>query len=182
VFIQSAELTSYASRPSPARGGADFIGPDPFDRFYRTSDGWLAVAARTNALRAALCGVCGIDEDEATQLEGVFARATSLHWVDRLASVGIPAAIVRNRDGAIRDRYLRANGITDRLRIPDIGWFDVVGHYGRWQGAPSPKGRGYRVGEDTVPELESAGLTPQTIDDLVHRRKAVVAGDSAPGS
>jgi crotonobetainyl-CoA:carnitine CoA-transferase CaiB-like acyl-CoA transferase len=174
VFVQSAELTTYASRPPPARGTADFIGPGPFVRFYRTSDGWLGVAARTDALRAALCRVCGVGEDEADQLDAVFERAESVAWIDRLASVGVPAAIVRKRDGAIRDTYLRANGVTDRIRIPDIGWFDVIGHYGHWQGAPSPTGRGYRIGEDTISELESVGVDPGAIDDLVQGRKAAV--------
>jgi crotonobetainyl-CoA:carnitine CoA-transferase CaiB-like acyl-CoA transferase len=172
VFIQSAELTTYGSRPEPARGGADFIGPDPFTRFYRTTDGWLAVAARTAALGAALCRVCGVDEDGAGQLADVFEQANAIDWVDRLASVGVPAAIVRQRDGAIRDGYLRANGITDRIRVPDVGWFDVIGHYGQWQGVPSPTGRGYRIGEDTVSELEGAGVAPETIENLVQRGKA----------
>jgi crotonobetainyl-CoA:carnitine CoA-transferase CaiB-like acyl-CoA transferase len=176
VFIQSAELTTYGSRPEPARGGADFIGPDPFTRFYRTSDGWLAVAARTAALGAALCRVCGVDEDGAGQLADVFEQADAIDWVDRLASVGVPAAIVRKRDGAIRDGYLRANGITDRILIPDVGWFDAIGHYGQWHGAPSPAGRGYRIGEDTVSELEGAGVAPETIENLVERGKARSGG------
>jgi crotonobetainyl-CoA:carnitine CoA-transferase CaiB-like acyl-CoA transferase len=176
VFIQSAELTTYGSRPEPARGGADFIGPDPFTRFYRTTDGWLAVAARSATSRAALCRVCGVDEDDAGQLADVFERANAIDCVDRLASVGVPAAIVRKRDGAIRDGYLRANGITDRIRIPDVGWFDAIGHYGRWHGTPSPTGRGYRVGEDTVSELEDAGLAPETIENLVQRGKARSGG------
>jgi crotonobetainyl-CoA:carnitine CoA-transferase CaiB-like acyl-CoA transferase len=175
VFIQSAELTTYRSRPAPARGGADFIGPDPFVRFYQTRDGWLAVAARTDARRAALCGVCGVDENEPGQLAGVFERADSVDWVDRLAFVGVPAAIVRKRDGAIRDGYLKANGITDRIHIPDVGWFDAIGHYARWCAASSPTGRGYRVGEDTLSELKRAGLPSETIDDLIKRRKAAVS-------
>jgi crotonobetainyl-CoA:carnitine CoA-transferase CaiB-like acyl-CoA transferase len=176
VFIQSAELTTYRSRPEPTRGGADFIGPDPFTRFYRTTDGWLAVAARTTALGAALCRVCGVDEDGAGQLADVFEQANAIEWVDRLASVGVPAAIVRQRDGAIRDGYLRVNGITDRIRVPDVGWFDVIGHYGQWQGVPSPTGRGYRIGEDTVSELEGAGVAPETIENLVQRSKARSGG------
>jgi crotonobetainyl-CoA:carnitine CoA-transferase CaiB-like acyl-CoA transferase len=107
----------------------------------------------------------------------VFEQADSVDWADRLASVGVPAAIVRKRDGAIRDGYLRANGITDQIRIPDVGWFDVIGHYGRWHGTPSPTGRGYRIGEDTSSELEGAGVALETIENLVQRGKARRGGE-----
>jgi crotonobetainyl-CoA:carnitine CoA-transferase CaiB-like acyl-CoA transferase len=173
VFDQSAELTTFASRPVPARGGPDFLGPDPFVRFYQTRDGWLAVAARTDELRTAMLDVCGVGAEEIGQLVEVFQRADSVDWVDRLSSAGVPAAIVRKRDGAIRDNYLKANGITDQITVPDLGRFDVVGHYGQWQGAPAPMGRGYRLGQHTLSELRTAGVAPETIEDLVTRRTAV---------
>jgi crotonobetainyl-CoA:carnitine CoA-transferase CaiB-like acyl-CoA transferase len=173
VFDQSAELTTFASRPAPARGGPDFLGPDPFVRFYETRDGWLAVAARTDELRSAMLEVFGIGAEEIGRLVEVFERADSVDSVDRLSSAGIPAAIVRKRDGAIRDRYLKANGVTDQISIPDLGWYDVVGHYAHWQGAPAPTGRGYRLGQDTLSALKMAGVAPETIEDLVKRRKAV---------
>jgi crotonobetainyl-CoA:carnitine CoA-transferase CaiB-like acyl-CoA transferase len=173
VFVQAAELSTYTTRSPARRGGPDFLGPGPFVRFYQTRDGWLAVAARADTLQSALCELCGIGLDDAGQLADIFGEADSVEWVDRLSSVGIPAAIVRRRDGAIRDPYLRANGITGQISIPDLGRFDVVGHYGRWQGATAPRGCGYRLGEHTVSELEAAGVGSERIGDLVRRRKAV---------
>jgi crotonobetainyl-CoA:carnitine CoA-transferase CaiB-like acyl-CoA transferase len=173
VFVQSAEFTSYASRPPAARGGSDFLGPDAFVRFYRARDGWLGVAARTDAIQSAMGEVCGLDASDVSELADIFGTADSVDWVDRLSSAGVPAAVVRKRDGAIRDRYLRANGLTDQISIPDLGRFDVVGHYGRWEGLPAPRGRGYRLGEHTVSELRSAGLSDESVTDLVRRGKAV---------
>jgi crotonobetainyl-CoA:carnitine CoA-transferase CaiB-like acyl-CoA transferase len=173
VFIQSAELTHYTSRPPANRGGPDFLGPDPFVRFYRTRDGWLAVAARTEELRNALCEVGGVGPDEAARMETVFARADSVDWVDRLSLLGVPAASVLRRNGAVRDSYLSANGVTDRIEIPDLGRFDVVGHWGRWCRSSPPVGRAYRLGEHTSSELEAAGVSPEAIEGLIRDHRAV---------
>jgi crotonobetainyl-CoA:carnitine CoA-transferase CaiB-like acyl-CoA transferase len=175
VFVQSADLTHYASRPPANRGCLDFLGPDPFVRYYRTRDGWLAVAARTKRLESSLCEVCGVRPDELDRLEEAFERADSADWVDRLSLVEVPVAIVLRRDGAIRDSYLRANGVTDRIEIPDLGRFDVVGHFGRWCGASPRVGRGYRLGEHTASELEAAGVSLETIEHLIRERHGIQA-------
>ena len=45
LTMQSGELVRFEGRPPAQRGGRDFIGPSPADRFYRTADGWLRVQA-----------------------------------------------------------------------------------------------------------------------------------------
>src|SRR5262249_38059428 len=98
VFIQSAELTRYPSRSPANRGGPDFLGSDPFVRYYATRDGWLAVAARTKELQDAVCAVCEVSPAEVGRLEEVFQRADAADWVDRLSLLGVPAASVLRRD------------------------------------------------------------------------------------
>ena len=44
-MMQSGEIVRYAGRRPAHRGGADFAGPDPLDRYYRTRDGWLRLQA-----------------------------------------------------------------------------------------------------------------------------------------
>jgi crotonobetainyl-CoA:carnitine CoA-transferase CaiB-like acyl-CoA transferase len=175
VFVQSGETTSYASRPAAARGGVAFIGPDPAVRYYRARDQWLGVAARTDELLWRLCQVCGVEAADRVALEEALGRADAVSWVDRLTLAGVPAAIALERAGAIRDRYLMANGITTQLDIPDIGLFQVIGSYSDWQGAASPSGRAYRLGQDTESALVEAGLDRQTIQNLVQRGAAGLA-------
>ena len=45
LTMQSGELVRYEGRPPAQRGGRDFVGPSPADRFYQTADGWLRVQA-----------------------------------------------------------------------------------------------------------------------------------------
>jgi crotonobetainyl-CoA:carnitine CoA-transferase CaiB-like acyl-CoA transferase len=45
TYLQSGEIVRFAGRtPSPA-GGRDFLGADPLDRYYPTSDGWIRIQA-----------------------------------------------------------------------------------------------------------------------------------------
>ena len=44
-MMQSDEIVRYDGRRPSHRGGADFAGPDPLDRYYRTRDGWLRLQA-----------------------------------------------------------------------------------------------------------------------------------------
>lgn len=147
VFVQSAEMTSYRSRPPAAEGGAEFVGAEPHRRFYRTEDGWLAVAAGDPETRRRFEELAGGDP------EAALAGGSTDQWLDRLAVGGVPAAAVARKAVAILDAHLQANARVAVLSVPDLGRFLVVGSYGVWDGAPEPTGRAVRLGADTAEVL-----------------------------
>ena len=82
-MMQSDEIVRYAGRRPAHRGGADFAGPDPLDRYYRTRDGWLRLqavdvgAARDGAAEraAALAALADAGLAPATPLDDDALRA-----------------------------------------------------------------------------------------------------------
>ena len=82
-MMQSGEIVRYAGRRPAHRGGADFAGPDPLDRYYRTRDGWLRLqavdvgAARDGAAEraAALAALADAGLAPATPLDDDALRA-----------------------------------------------------------------------------------------------------------
>ena len=45
TYLQTGEIVRYAGRPPAATGGRDYLGADPFDRYYQVSDGWVRLQA-----------------------------------------------------------------------------------------------------------------------------------------
>ena len=181
VFLQSAEMTTYRSRPEPRIGGQEFAGPTTDQRYYRTGDGWLAVSAGNDAERRAFRELHwapsrwgGRGEPSDRFIEQLMAAECTMDLVDSLAAAGIPAAEVLRRPKAIADSYLAANGVTTVLAVPDLGRFRVARSYSEWDGAASPAGRGARIGADTSAVLHEAGIDPEWLADLTTRGAAVV--------
>jgi crotonobetainyl-CoA:carnitine CoA-transferase CaiB-like acyl-CoA transferase len=181
VFLQSAEMTTYRSRPEIQTGGQEFAGPTADQRYYRTSDGWLAVSARTDSERQAFRELrwlpsCsrGQGEPSVEALEPLIAAEATIDMVDSLTAEGIPAAEVLLRPDAISDAYLAANGVTTVLELSDLGRFRVARTYSDWPGTESPEGREGRIGADTSEVLHEAGIDDDWLGDLTTRGVAVV--------
>ncbi|MBO0730426.1 MAG: CoA transferase, partial [Acidimicrobiaceae bacterium] len=155
VFVQSAEMTTYESRPEAAVGGLEFAGPAAERHYYRTLDGWLAVSAITASQRQEFHRVVGAAGDIAAAIE----REPTVVWVDRLAGAGVPAAEVLLRKGALSDPVLDANGVSATFSIGEFGRFRVIGAFGSWAGTPDPPRRSTDVGADTGRVLSEFGLT-----------------------
>ncbi len=154
VYVQSAEMSTYASRPKPPAGGPEFAGPAPERRYYRTNDGWLAVAATTAAQREQFHAVVGTDAD----IEATIAGESTIAWVDRLTCAGVPAAQVLQRKGALNDPCLAANAVAATFGILEFGRFRVVGAFVSWAGAQSPPRRSTGIGADTREVLQDFGI------------------------
>ncbi|HET6964360.1 MAG TPA: CoA transferase [Acidimicrobiales bacterium] len=154
VYIQSAEMLTYDSRPAPAVGGPEFAGPAPEQRYYRTLDGWLAVSARSEAERAAFYQVVGTRAG----VEETIAGAATIAWVDRLSAAGVPAAQVLEHDDALDDPYLEANGLLTTLTVGQFGRFRVVGAFCSWGENPVPARRVTGVGADTAEVMRELGV------------------------
>ena len=186
VFLQSAEMTVYSSRPEIQIGGQEFAGPTADQRYYRTRDGWLAVSAGTDSERRAFRELHwlpsrpgGEGEPFDQFMEGLIAAESTMFLVDSLTEAGIPAAEVLRRPNAITDAYLAANGVTAVLELPDLGRFRVARSYSEWPEAESPVGRAGRIGADTAEVLQEAGIDEDWLADLTTRGVAVVDPPSA---
>ena len=74
------------------------MGVGPYDRLYRTSDGWLAIAALSPREVRALHDVLGLapdpdlePDDLADRIAVLLAAEATSAWLQRLAAAGVPA-------------------------------------------------------------------------------------------
>ncbi|HUN37310.1 MAG TPA: CoA transferase [Trebonia sp.] len=153
-FLQLAEMTTFAGRPSAAVGGVDYPGPSPLRRLYRAADGWLAVAAITGEQVSTLLSVTGTADPAgltgpdglAGALASAFAARPVADWLDLLAEYEIPACPVVEREQALWGPWLGAPdsgnaGLTHVVRDPQIGRLRVVRSYADWAAAPEDQPR-----------------------------------------
>jgi len=155
-FLQLAEMTTYAGRPSAAVGAVDYPGPSPLRRLYRAADGWLAVAAISGEQVTALLSVTGTADPAgltgpdglAGALTSAFAARPVADWLELLAEYEIPACPVVQREQALWGPWLgppdSGNGaLMHVVRDPLIGRLRVVRSYADWaaghEGQPQPQ-------------------------------------------
>ena len=169
VFLQSGELTTFAGRPAAKAGGVDFPGPSAVRRYYRASDGWLAVAATTAAQVAGLLSAVGHPEWGALDDAARSGRAPERRagerpvddWVTELAARGVPACRVLPRAGELADPFLVANEFSHVVADPVVGKLRIVRGFSDWPGtrpASERPARGTTVGEETAAVLAAAGI------------------------
>jgi crotonobetainyl-CoA:carnitine CoA-transferase CaiB-like acyl-CoA transferase len=149
TFLQSAELTSFDSRPRCPVGGPDFPGPGVAHRFYRCRDGWVGVAAgegRTGDLTAAL----GIDPEAPNgSISASFALLAVTDALAVLQAADVPAAPVLD-EGDLQAAHLQRNRIFHIIEDPQFGRVEIVRSFCDWtpDGPPQPA-RSVPVGADT---------------------------------
>jgi crotonobetainyl-CoA:carnitine CoA-transferase CaiB-like acyl-CoA transferase len=183
LLVQCGELTTFAGRPPAQAGGIDYPGPSGVRRYYRASDGWLAIGATTAAQVAGLLSAVGHPEwaapadagpkDEtladtvvddamlAERLSGVLARRQVDAWVTDLAAWGVPACAVLPRAGELADPFLADNDFSHVVDDPVAGKLRVVRAFSDWPGTPQPSARpprGTIPGEETAEVLALAGI------------------------
>jgi crotonobetainyl-CoA:carnitine CoA-transferase CaiB-like acyl-CoA transferase len=195
TYLQTGEIVRYAGRAPAATGGRDYLGTDPFDRYYQVSDGWVRLqapdpervtaAALTAARLPADAAALGADPGAAlaAALSGLTAQAAA----DRLNCAGIPAVPARRVSGVVRDPQLVAAEfvhVRPSTGVPGTG--AVGGGYvtpGRMAGfSRTPRFGPLRspgTGEHSREALRTAGLTDAEIESLIDAG-TVVAGDPMP--
>jgi crotonobetainyl-CoA:carnitine CoA-transferase CaiB-like acyl-CoA transferase len=177
-FLQLAEMTTFAGRPSAAVGGVDYPGPSPLRRLYRAADGWLAVAAITGEQVTSLLSVTGTADPAGLTgpdgLAGALAQAFAARpvgdWLDLLAEYEIPACPVVEREQALWGPWLGSpdsgnSGLTHVVRDPRIGRLRVVRTYADWAAAhedqPAPASPAASWRRDATEMLQAVGtLSP----------------------
>jgi crotonobetainyl-CoA:carnitine CoA-transferase CaiB-like acyl-CoA transferase len=138
TYIQSGDVTTYAGRPPRPMGGVDFAGPSSWHRYYEAADRCIAVAATTDAQRAALLVAVGrpdlaevADDTRAEAIAAIVASRPWEEWVTALAAAGVPACHVVRRV-ELDDPFLVENDFTHVVDTPHVGRLEVPSGYGTW--------------------------------------------------
>ena len=172
TMMQSGELVRFAGRECAPRGGRDYAGPSPLDRFYAVSDGWIRlVAPSLDALRGA--GLLDVgddvtDADAAEALSRAFSALTAAAAVARLQAAGIPAAEARQPHELPDDPALRDIGMFTTLHMQDGTPFYVTNRYARF--SRTEESRTFEppgIGEHSREVLSEAGVSATEIDALI---------------
>jgi crotonobetainyl-CoA:carnitine CoA-transferase CaiB-like acyl-CoA transferase len=189
AFMQSGELLRCDGRPPAQVGGADFRGPSPLRRYYRTLDGWAradadpagepaAARAVADALATtAIPGTSAIPASPAAPtstaqlthaLSARAAATPTAGFVAWLAGLGVPATAARRPDELPGDEELMAHEAFHEHRRADGRPFFTPGRlarFGRTQETRrlDPPG----VGEHTRALLGEAGLPDSEVDALI---------------
>jgi crotonobetainyl-CoA:carnitine CoA-transferase CaiB-like acyl-CoA transferase len=183
TFLALGELVRYDGRRPPVRGGTDFKGREPLDRYYPVADGWIRVqVSDPSAVTADDLRKAGLPISEVTTdaLAGTLARLPGERAVAILAAAGIPAVIARRVSELFRDKALMASEFAHFRRADDGTTIATPGRYATFsrtqrQGPLTPPG----AGEHTREVLEEAGLTPAEVQAAIDA-KTVAAGGRNP--
>jgi crotonobetainyl-CoA:carnitine CoA-transferase CaiB-like acyl-CoA transferase len=187
AYLQTGEIVRYEGRPPAVRGGRDYLGTDPFDRYYPVGDGWVRLHAPDPAqVSAASLAAAGLPADPAAfaadpgaALAAVLAGLTSQAAADRLNCARIAAVPARRVSGVVRDPQLIAAEFV-HVRPGTGGGFVTPGRMAgfsrtpRFGPLPAPG-----TGEHSREALRAAGLTDAEIKSLIDAG-TVVTGDAMP--
>jgi len=187
VLMQCEELIRIEGRPAPIRGGPDFRGPSPADRFYRTSDGWIRVQAMSERSAAALAQLAGVTRSDvasgpgaglAPALESHFAGLSTDDAMAQLNAGRIPAAKARRCSELPADPQLAQWQVHQRIGAGLGRELYAAGRMARFSrtqrnDALVPPG----VGEHSVQLLLEAGTDAEEVGNLIESG-VVRAGDS----
>ena len=154
-------------------------GVGPYERLYETADGWVCVVAYTDAERAALRRVAGLDDAADAVLEMRLAAALSERKIAEvildLSRAGVPAVepVGLNRAALLTDPDHRRIGRVAECRHPEKGAVQEIGVLVRVSDAAVvPHRLAPDLGADTNEILASLGYDLEAIDEL--RRSGVI--------
>ncbi len=171
ALLENAFARYFATGEVPGRHGTSHPLITPFQAFP-TADGYLVVAASSQAQWRALCGVLG-REDLCTDprfaeraartrhraelvpiLAAAFATRPTADWLTRLEAAGVPCGPVNTIDAVAADPHVQARGMLVDLDVPGLGRTRAVNsplHLSRTPAGPA--GPAPRLGEHTATAL-----------------------------
>jgi crotonobetainyl-CoA:carnitine CoA-transferase CaiB-like acyl-CoA transferase len=169
LFLQSGELVRYPGRPPARRGGRDYPGPGPLDRYYGTADGWVRLRADgVEALAAAGAPADGPPDALAERVAGWLRTLHTADAVERFARVGVAAVAARKQSDMAKDTKLVESGYLQSLPREDGGVYYLPGRlafFSRTQREETLAGPG--IGEHSRSVLAEAGVPTAEIDQLI---------------
>ena len=168
--FSSAYMIDYEGFEPDEISGPGAKGSGPFSRLYRTSDGWLALSAETDAECDRLLAMkpfARIPECNLTDgLEPVFASRSTSEWRQMLSEAGVPAAPHRTLEDVRSDPYSSDNGLIVSVRHAAFGAIEHAGTAQRMSITPARTGTSPTFGGDTESVLVELGYTREEIDSM----------------
>ena len=131
------DFLEYDGKPPRRLPGKDQMGVGPFRRLYRTSDGWIYLAAeRPGDDKRILAALSALDasgvpiEPDESRLESLFGLHSSEDALDALRSHGLPCApVIEGYNlGFFSDPQIEANGMAITLPHPTLGEIHFSGN------------------------------------------------------
>lgn len=169
-------------------------------RTYRTSDGWIAVAANAERLGRAFCAAIGLpgllddtrfaDRAERVRNEDVLVGIVAerlltrdtVAWEALLTDAGVPAGPVNARDALFDDEQVAAMGLLQVVRDPELGRVTMVSPVAALSRTPGSIRFPARVlGADSRDILRELGETEEGIAALI-AAGACLAREAATGA
>ena len=169
LFLQSGELIRYPGRPAARRGGRDYPGPGPLDRYYEAADGWIRLRADgVEPLTAAGAPTEGPPEGLADRLAAWLRTLSAKEAVELLARAGVAAVVARRQSDMATERRLVEGGYLQAVAREDGGVYYLPGRlafFSRTQREGTLVGPG--IGEHSRQVLTAVGIKDGEIDDMV---------------
>jgi crotonobetainyl-CoA:carnitine CoA-transferase CaiB-like acyl-CoA transferase len=182
-------LSELIQRPSGEFAGAAELnatqtGFHPAEQFYRTSDGWVAIAVRSNGMVRALSDVLELGtklnaprarwgETEAAALADAIAQWKTAELVARLDARGVWIEECRPdaSDRILDDPVMRRAGVAIPGEHPQFGEFIQLGALVGLSRSPlHPRSLAPGLGEHTRSILSELGYSDAEVDDYFQRR------------
>jgi crotonobetainyl-CoA:carnitine CoA-transferase CaiB-like acyl-CoA transferase len=199
-FVQSDSLLEYEGRPPRPANDPGQFGPDAFYRLYRCADGWLLLAARTDAQRQALTDTLGVTYDgEAIRMPRITPSAAELDlaealaarfsaepvdvWLERLRVAGVPAVRAEENYSLrfVDDPMLAGAGLVVTYDHPEFGHVRQPAGLASFGVAPQPATRpAPLIGQHTSEILAELGYDVAQIASLLERGAAVETNRALP--
>jgi crotonobetainyl-CoA:carnitine CoA-transferase CaiB-like acyl-CoA transferase len=186
TYHQAAYLLGHADAHhgrEPAGPGA--LGEGPLQRFYRASDGWLFLGARSGQCER-LSRIDGLgpvdpeDSDLESHLEERFRLRPVSEWVSALQAAGVGAHRVVGLAELMTDPLVRSRELSITQSSEEVGEVTLPGIAISMSATPLRIGEPVRQpGADAVRVLARIGLA-DSVDDLA-RRWAVQTAGLPPG-
>jgi len=187
AYLQSGELVRYLGRPPAQVGGRDFIGDNPWDRFYAVKDGWIRVQAPSGSAAVGRLIAAGVPIDRDRYAAGpereigsMLSLLSGTEATRLFTENHISAHVSRRISEVIRDPDLISNEVFHIRRGAAGNFYVTTGRYAtfsrtpRFGPMPSPG-----TGEHTRQVGRDAGLTDDEIAALC-QRGVLVAGGPMP--
>ena len=128
-LMRTALVDQAAHMTDPRPGSRDHLGPSAARRLYACADGWLCIATQDGDDGRGLEALAGIpvprtaaaEGPEAARLASALAGTGRSDALERLATLGVPAAPCLGWPDVMTDAHLQANGMTVTLDDPGLG-------------------------------------------------------------
>ncbi|MBT3371567.1 MAG: CoA transferase [Rhodospirillaceae bacterium] len=144
VLLSSAWFSAYKGRPERPLADKEQYGVNPFHRLFRLADGWIYVAAETEAQRLALCQIAGQKGQTeagggphpnqtplAEALAAAFAERSLAALRAELQDADVPSAEAQSGDSELYldDPHTLANAMAATVQHPTAGVLSVACQY-----------------------------------------------------